>query len=113
MKIPGWAWLLGAVVLFGGNRPRVNGVDDQAAPPRNPDDSAMGDAPPPPTIAYLYQLPQDSFSTTRMAIGPKGSAPTFMGLFGTPDAATRLATSKGWALAWSGVRQLASDPGAS
>jgi hypothetical protein len=109
MKIPGWALVVGFLILTGSKRPRVNGVDDQAAPPRNPDDSPMADAP--PTVAYLYQLPQDSFSTTRMAIGPKGSAPTFMGLFGTPDAATKLATSKGWQLAWSGVRQLTSDPG--
>ena len=111
MRIPWWGWLVGLVVLSNATRaPRVGSIDDQSSPPRNPDGSPMGDTP--PTIAYLYQLPQDSFTTTRMAVGPKGSAPTFMGLFGTPDAAAKLAASKGWTLAWSGIRQLTDTPGA-
>jgi len=106
-----FAILVALLILGGRSRPRVGSIDDQAAPPANPDSSPMGDAP--PTLAYLYQLPQDAFTTTRMATGPKGSTPSEMGVFGTPDAAIRLATSKGWQLAWNGVRQLNTRPGAS
>jgi hypothetical protein len=65
----------------------------------------------PQVYAYLYQLPDDGFTTTRMASGESGKEPREMGVFGTPDAARRVAASKGWALAWDGVRQLQSRPG--
>ena len=92
-----------------GKRPRVGSVDTESSPAANPDTSPMSDAP--PVYAYLYQLPQDSFSTTRMAFGPAGATPVEMGVFGTPQAAAALAATKGWRLAWDGVRQLQARPG--
>lgn len=105
--------LLGLVALWWlsrGKRTAVGAVDTQAAPPANPDGSAMTDQP--PIFAYLYQLPADSFTTTRMAFGRQGDTPTEMGVFGSPDAAVKLARDKGWTLAWSGVKQLSARPGA-
>lgn len=101
--------LLGLLYLGGRKRPAVGAVDDQAAPPANPDASPMGMAP--TVYAYLYQLPDDSFATTRMAFGTAGATPAEMGVFGSPDKAVQLAQQKGWVLAWQGVKQLATRPG--
>ena len=67
--------------------------------------------PPPKVFAYLYQLPEDGFTTTRMAFGEHGKAPEEMGIFQSPDAAQKLALEKGWILAWQGVKQLNARPG--
>lgn len=101
---------LGALMLLGGKRSaRVGSVDDQAAPPANNDGTPMSDAP--PVYAYLYQLPDDSFSTTRMAFGPQGAVPQEMGIFDSPGAAAKVAGQNGWKMAWNGVRQLSTRPG--
>ncbi len=104
--------ILAAILLLGGKKgPRIGSVDCEATPPPNKDDSLMSDAP--KKVAYLYQLPQDIFTTTRMAVGNEGKTPEEMGIFGSPDAAIRLANSRGWKLAWDGVRQLSNRPGES
>lgn len=73
---------------------------------------ASAPVPPKPTVyAYLYQLPDDGFTTTRMAFGEFGKEPEEMGIFQDPEHAKRVAISKGWHLAWDGVRQLQARPG--
>jgi hypothetical protein len=64
----------------------------------------------PPVFAYLYQLPDDAFATTRMAFGETESGAQEMGIFDSPDAARKVAESKGWRMAWDGVRQLKARP---
>jgi hypothetical protein len=52
--------------------------------------------------AILYQLPSDSFTTTRMAISSGGDDPQEMGIFQTPDEARAVAMRNGWNLAHGG-----------
>lgn len=68
-----------------------------------------GDAP----TAFLYQLPEDMFSTTRLAVSRGGDDPQEMGIFGTPDAAIKVAQSMGATISHGGqVLALKSKPGA-
>jgi hypothetical protein len=63
--------------------------------------------------AFLYQLPEDSFTTTRLAVSSGGDDPREVGIFGTPDKAIAVAQSNGWTIAHSGqVLQLKTKPGA-
>lgn len=100
---------LGAILLLG-RRPAA------AAGP-----TSSSTSPPPrtvPLVAYLYQLPQDGYSTVRVAVGqqPEGAIdpherPTEMGIFASEaDALRLLVQPKGYALAWPGVRQLEVAP---
>ena len=54
------------------------------------------------SIAFLYQLPQDSYSTTRMAVSSDGNEPQEMGIFQNPDEAKTVAKMNGWTLAHGG-----------
>jgi hypothetical protein len=63
--------------------------------------------------AILYQLPSDSFTTTRMAIWSGGDDPREMGIFQTPDEAKAVAMRNGWNLAYGGeVLSRKTRPGA-
>jgi len=107
--VKGALWLIGAYLVFG-PRPRA-----AAAAP-----TSSNTSPPPrtvPLVAYLYQLPGDSYETVRVAVGqqPEGAIdqterPVEMGIFSNATNALQLVTSKGWALAWPGVRQLEVRP---
>lgn len=64
------------------------------------------------TTAFLYQLPGDGYTTTRVAVSSGGNDPTEMGIFATPDAAIRIIQSNGWTVAHGGaVLQLKTKPG--
>lgn len=65
----------------------------------------------PKVYAYLYQLPEDAFTTTRMSFGEHGQTPQEMGIFQSPESARKVASQKGWLLAWDGVKQLQTRPG--
>jgi hypothetical protein len=93
LLLAGFAYLVSRKKSQGGTPGHVNG----------------GDAP----VAFLYQLPDDGFTTTRMAVSSGGDDPKEMGVFGTPDAAIRVATSNGWTIAHGGqVLALKNKPGA-
>lgn len=63
--------------------------------------------------AFLYQLPGDTYTTTRMAVSSGGDDPQDMGIFGSPDKAMAIAKSNGWNVAHGGqVLQLQTKPGA-
>lgn len=70
-----------------------------------------------PLVAYLYQLPEDSYETVRVAVG-KGAddtaeetPPREVGIFASEAEALRLLVHPGgMALAWPGVRQLQARP---
>lgn len=67
-----------------------------------------GDAP----VAFLYQLPQDGFTTTRLAVSRGGDDPSEMGIFSSPDAAIKVAQGMGATIAHGGqVLALAHKPG--
>ena len=66
------------------------------------------------TVAFLYQLPGDSYTTTRLAASSGGDDPQEIGIFDTPDKAKSIAQSRGWSIAHGGqVIQLPSKPGTS
>jgi|HubBroStandDraft_5_1064220.scaffolds.fasta_scaffold00702_6 hypothetical protein len=63
--------------------------------------------------AFLYQLPQDGYTTTRMAVSTGGDDPRDMGIFDSPAKAMAIAQSNGWTVAHGGqVLQLQTKPGA-
>lgn len=100
-------WLIGAYILFGRKPAASTPPSSTSPPPRTV-----------PLVAYLYQLPGDSYETVRVAVGqqPEGAIdaterPTEMGIFSSEAEALRLLVQpKGWALAWPGVRQLEARP---
>jgi len=62
--------------------------------------------------AFLYQLPQDGYTTTRLAVSMGGDDPKEVGIFSSPDAAIRIATGNGWTVQHGGqVLALAHKPG--
>jgi hypothetical protein len=62
-------------------------------------------------VAFLYQLPGDSYTTTRMAVSTGGDEPTEVGIFDTPDKAKAIAQGQGWTVAHGGqVLQLRTKP---
>jgi hypothetical protein len=65
-----------------------------------------------PPTAFLYQLPSDSFTTTRLAVSAGGDDPKEVGIFGSPDKAVAVAQSNGWTIAHGGqILQLQNKPG--
>jgi hypothetical protein len=62
--------------------------------------------------AFLYQLPVDSYTTTRLAFSSGGDDPKEIGIFDSPEKAKAVAQANGWAIAYGGqVLQLANKPG--
>lgn len=65
------------------------------------------------TTAFLYQLPEDSYTTTRMAVSSGGDDPREVGIFQDPEKAMSVAAANGWTVAYSGqVLQLRVKPSA-
>ena len=63
------------------------------------------------TTAFLYQLPSDGYTTTRLAVSSGGDEPQEMGIFDTPEKAKSIAESNGWKVAHGGqVLQLRDKP---
>jgi hypothetical protein len=63
------------------------------------------------TVAFLYQLPNDGYTTTRVAISSGGDEPSEMGIFSTPEKAKSVVQSNGWTIAHDGqVIQLQTRP---
>lgn len=65
------------------------------------------------TTAFLYQLPDDNYSTTRVAISSDGDDPKEVGIFASPEKALDIAAANGWNVAYGGqVLQLRAKPSA-
>ena len=89
----------------------VLGRPQARRPSESPTSStARPQAVPPPSKAFIYRLPSDGYETARMAVASAGAAPVEMGIFSNEAAALAVARSKGWALAWTGVRELPGRP---
>jgi hypothetical protein len=100
-------WLIGAWILFG----------RKPAPPGSSTSKPATSPTSPPPVAYLYQLPTDSYETVRVAVGRQPddaidrAPPKEVGIFANEAAALALLVHpKGYALAWPGVKQLAAPP---
>lgn len=102
-------WLIVGWILLGGRKPAAASQSSTSTP----SPSAA-----PPRVAYLYQLPGDGYETVRVAVSngqPVEAAidqahPLEMGIFSNEANALALVHSKGWALAWPGVKQLPDRP---
>ena len=101
-------WLIGAWLVFG-RRPAPARSSTSTPTPSTPPRTA-------PRVAYLYQLPDDGYETVRVAVSNQPDAaiddarPVPMGIFSNEANALALVHSKGWALAWPGVKQLPDHP---
>lgn len=91
-----------------------------APPPKRAAASSRPSTSPPtrtvPRVAYLYRLPRDGYETTRVAVAEQPDDanedvhPIEMGIFSNEAEALARVHSKGWALAWLGVKELEDRP---
>jgi hypothetical protein len=102
-------WLIGAWILLGRKPAPASSTSKPAPLPTAA----------PPRVAYLYQLPGDAYETVRVAVSSQANPvedaidqahPIEMGIFSNEANALALVHSKGWALAWPGVKQLPDRP---
>ncbi len=102
-------WLIGAWLVFGRRPAPAQSSTSKPAPSSTPPRTA-------PRVAYLYQLPDDGYETVRVSVSNQPDAaidnarPIEMGIFSNEANALALVHSKGWALAWPGVKQLPDRP---